>query len=89
MQRGNNRQACFASVEDNAVYLECLRKYAREYQIEVNAWVLMANYIYLLCTSLQEHGISFMVQALGRMYLGLNAMERRYNYRRLFESEYD
>jgi len=69
IQRGNNRQVCFASEEDSNAYLTWLKKYAKEYEVEVHAWVLMTNHIHLLCTPLQEHAVSRMMQALGRMYV--------------------
>jgi putative transposase len=50
IQRGNNRQACFASNEDFAAYAHWLSEYAAKYQVEIHAWVFMTNHVHLLMT---------------------------------------
>ncbi len=74
VQRGNNRQVCFASAEDMKAYLTWLKKYAALFQVEIHAWVLMTNHVHLLCTPQQENALSKMMQSIGRMYV------RYYNY---------
>ena len=61
VQRGNNRQVCFAGEEYMKAYLNWLKKFSKKYNVDVHAWVLMINHVHLLCTP-QEEG------AIGRMY---------------------
>ena len=69
IQRGNNRQVCFANEQDYEAYISWLKGYAKKYQVEVHAWVLMTNHVHLLCTPKQENAISQMMQSLGRSYV--------------------
>ena len=74
IQRGNNRQVCFASEDDFIAYVHWLTEYAKEFGVKVHAWVLMTNHVHLLATPMTEGGISKMMQALGRRYV------RYFNY---------
>ena len=74
IQRGNNRQACFASEEDFAAYAHWLDEFSRRYRVQVHAWVFMTNHVHLLLTPDTEFGISRMMQSLGRQYV------RYFNY---------
>ena len=49
IQRGNNRQTCFASDEDFGTYVGWLKEYSTKYAIDIHAWVLMTNHFHLLC----------------------------------------
>ncbi|WP_051149725.1 transposase [Methylohalobius crimeensis] len=49
LQRGNNRQVCFASEEDMKAYLNWLKELSLKHQVDVHAWVLMTNHVHLLC----------------------------------------
>lgn len=69
IQRGNNRQACFGSDEDHAVYADWLKTYAKKYEVDIHAWVFMTNHVHLLCTPQREGGVSLMMQSLGRRYV--------------------
>ena len=69
IQRGNNRQACFACDEDFAAYATWLEDYSRKYEVKIHAWVFMTNHVHLLATPEDERGISDMMQSLGRMYV--------------------
>jgi len=69
IQRGNNRQICFASEDDFIAYLGWLKTYAKHYQVHIHAWVLMTNHVHLLCTPQEEGALSDMMQALGRKYV--------------------
>ena len=69
IQRGTNRQACFASTEDFSAYAYWLHKYSREYHIDIHAWVFMTNHVHLLATPDSPHGISKLMQTLGRHYV--------------------
>ena len=37
IQRGNNRQVCFANEQDYEAYISWLKGYAKKYQVEVHA----------------------------------------------------
>jgi len=69
IQRGNNRQVCFADEDDFACYLNWLEMYSTKYQVVIHAWVLMTNHVHLLCTPNAEGAISLMMQSLGRQYV--------------------
>jgi putative transposase len=45
IQRGNNRQICFAADEDYGAYAGWLKEYAKKYNVEVHAWVMMTNHV--------------------------------------------
>ena len=68
VQRGNNRQSCFFSDCDYAVYLNKLKEYAIQFQVAIHAYVLMINHVHLLATPQIDIGVSPMMQALGRYY---------------------
>ncbi len=74
VQRGNNRQVCFAGEKDMKAYLHWLKEYAGKCRVDIHAWVLMTNHVHLLCTPQSEEAISKMMQSLGRMYV------RYFNY---------
>jgi putative transposase len=69
IQRGNNRQICFASDEDYASYTGWLTEYAKRFRVDVHAWVMMSNHVHLLCTPRREGSLSQMMQSLGRCYV--------------------
>lgn len=46
IQRGNNRQPCFASDEDFAAYAAWLLKASKLYSVDVHAWVFMTNHVH-------------------------------------------
>ncbi len=69
IQRGNNRQVCFASEDDMRAYLSWLKEYAQKYKVHIHAWVLMSNHVHLLCTPQASDAVSRMMQALGRVYV--------------------
>lgn len=78
IQRGNNRQACFFDEADYKVYLDKLKESSLKYEVSVHAFVLMTNHVHLLATPSDEHGISRMMQAIGRSYVGyINHTYRR------------
>lgn len=69
IQRGNNRQVCFASEQDMAVYANLLEEYAGRFSVAVHAWVFMTNHVHLLVTPYETGGISNAMQSLGRRYV--------------------
>jgi putative transposase len=69
VQRGNNRQPCFITRRDRAVYLKKLKEFSTEYSVSIHAFVLMTNHVHLLVTPTHGDGVSYMMQALGRYYV--------------------
>ena len=69
IQRGNNRQICFACDDDIAAYATWLKDYSQKYEVEIHAWVFMTNHVHLLVTPRIENGVSLMMQSLGRKYV--------------------
>lgn len=69
IQRGNNRSACFHTERDYIIYLDKLRECSKAYKVAIHSYVLMANHVHLLCTPSDTHGISHMMQGLGRYYV--------------------
>lgn len=78
IQRGNNRQPCFFRSADYRFYLECLSKACPKYSCRVHAYVLMTNHVHLLITPQNEHGVSQVMQSVGRRYVrNINDLYRR------------
>jgi len=69
IQRGNNRQVCFADEQDFTAYAGWLKSYSKKYQVDIHAWVLMTNHVHLLCTPRGQNAVSHMMQSLGRHYV--------------------
>jgi putative transposase len=87
IQRGNDRQLCFAEESDLAAYASWLQEYADQYNVQVHGWVFMTNHVHLLLTPQTDAGISKLMQTLGRLYV------RYFNHRyqrsgTLFEGRY-
>ena len=47
IQRGNNKQAIFATVADDRVLLDLLDENARKFNVALHAYVLMSNHFHL------------------------------------------
>lgn len=69
IQRGNNRQPCFADERDFAAYADWLEEAARKFGVAVHAWVFMTNHVHLLVTPMAAGSVSRMMQTLGRRYV--------------------
>lgn len=69
IQRGNNRQAIFASTADYQTMLDLLDENARKFNVAIHAYVLMGNHFHLLATPQTADGLPQMMQALGRRYV--------------------
>jgi len=69
IQRGTNRQVCFASNEDFAAYAHWLNECSKKYMVAIHAWVFMTNHVHLLATPSTSDGVSKMMQTLGRYYV--------------------
>jgi len=87
IQRGNNRQVCFASDADLKAYANWLLEASLKFSVNIHAWVFMTNHVHLLMTPSCWSGISRTMQYLGRLYV------RHFNftYRRtgtLFEGRF-
>jgi putative transposase len=78
IQRGHNREPCFAAPEDFGYYLQCLREACLKHDAAVHAYVLMTNHVHLLMTPAERDGISCVLQTVGRRYVQyVNASYRR------------
>lgn len=69
IQRGNNRQAIFASNADYEILLTMLGENARKFEVELHAYVLMTNHFHLLATPATVTGLPSLMQAVGRRYV--------------------
>jgi len=69
IQRGNNRQAIFASDADRRFFLDLLAEHAKLSEVAVHAYVLMDNHFHLLATPSTDEGLAKMMQAVGRRYV--------------------
>ena len=69
IQRGNNRQACFLDERDYRHYLADLREAADKNDCRAHAYVLMPNHVHLLVTPMAEHGVTHLMQDVGRKYV--------------------
>jgi putative transposase len=69
IQRGNNRQAIFASDADYETLLAMLEEHSRQAGVAVHSYVLMSNHFHLLATPESLEAIPQMMQAVGRRYV--------------------
>lgn len=69
IQRGNNRQACFAAEADFKAYAKWLLEAALRFGMNIHAWVFMTNHVHLLTTPTKSDAISNSMQCLGRQYV--------------------
>ncbi len=69
IQRGNNRQACFYSVEDYFFYLDHLAEQSKKAGCAVHAYCLMTNHVHLLLTPMREDSVGLMMKGLGQRYV--------------------
>lgn len=69
IQRGNNRQACFATDRDYRFYLEWLHEFAGETGCRVHAYVLMTNHVHLLLSPNCGESTGALMKALGQRYV--------------------
>ena len=69
-QRGNDRTALFRDDADRERYLGFLREAAAAAKVALHAYVLMDDHVHLLATPAGAEGLSRMMQALGRNYVG-------------------
>ena len=69
IQRGNNRQAIFASRADYLTLLDLLAENASKFGVAIHAYVLMSNHFHLLVTPQSSDGLPQLMQAVGRSYV--------------------
>ena len=69
VQRGVDRQPCFAGHSDYAHYLVELGEAALKHGCAIHAYVLMTNHVHLLATPNASGAVSRMMQAIGRRYV--------------------
>ena len=78
IQRGNNRQAIFASTTDYRTLLDLLIDNAIKFDVAIHAYVLMSNHMHLLVTPQSADGLPLLMQAVGRRYVRyFNASQKR------------
>ena len=87
IQRGNNRQAIFATDADRRDMLNLLLEASRLHNVAIHSYVLMSNHLHMLASPSTDDGLSLMMQQMGRSYVP------RYNLRQgrsgtLFEGRY-
>ena len=69
IQRGNNREPCFYAEDDYHRYLGDLKEALAYNGCRLHAYVLMTNHVHLLLTQMAEHGVSHVMQDVGRKYV--------------------
>jgi len=69
IQRGHNRQICFAEEEDFAAYENWLHISSVKYGVAVHAWVFMKNHVHIMATPQEQDSISRMMQEVSRHYV--------------------
>lgn len=69
MQRGNNRQDCFAGELDYVTYLRLLAQVREREGCRIHAYVLMTNHVHLLVTGPRADSISRMMKRVGEAYV--------------------
>ena len=78
IQRGNNRQAIFATAADYQMLLDLLHESADKFGVALHAYVLMSNHFHLLATPQTTDGLGQMMQAVGRRYVRyFNTLQKR------------
>ena len=68
IQRGNNRSLIFNAADEFQFYRECLRSARDRSGCQIHAYVFMTNHVHLLLSPADPHGISALMQSLGRRY---------------------
>jgi putative transposase len=68
VRRGRNREPCFHSTEDYALYLSLMVRAARDTATAVHAYVLMTNHVHLMITAHDPHSPSRFMHGVGLAY---------------------
>ncbi|MDX2225401.1 MAG: transposase [Rhodospirillaceae bacterium] len=78
IQRGNNRQPVFFSLEDRRAFRDWLGEIATDHGLAIHAYVLMTNHVHILATPARADSIGRTMQQLGRLYVrGINRAHGR------------
>ena len=67
-QRGNRREKVFFTDDDRHAYLDWLKDYAEEYQVDILAYCLMTNHIHLVAVPANEDGLQRVLKPLHMRY---------------------
>lgn len=76
LQRGHNAQPVFADDDDRRSYLDALQDALRTQAVQLHAYALRDDAVWLLLRPPSDNALSRMVQALGRRYVA--AFNRRH-----------
>ena len=76
VQRGHNRQACFAHETDHLVYLTLLQQLSTKSGCALHCYCLMTNHVHLLLTPSELHSCAMLMRNLGQRYV--QYFNRRY-----------
>jgi putative transposase len=78
VQRGHNREPCFAAEEDYFTYLHWLDVALKENGCALHAYALMTNHVHLLLTPSKAASVPRLIMSLGRRYVQyINTTYRR------------
>lgn len=66
--RGNNKQNLFNDNRDRTFFLEKLKKYSQELDIDVHAYCLMSNHVHILIGNASKN-MSLLVQKIANSYV--------------------
>lgn len=69
VQRGNNRQVSFFSLDDCQHYLDWLEDHSRRQGCNVHAYVRMTNHVHLLLSADNPGALSCVMMALDQRYV--------------------
>lgn len=76
IQRGHNRNACFFSQSDFEYYLHWLTYFAREFECDIHAYVLMTNHVHIALTPHNIDSLAQLMKQLNQRYVGhINKMQ--------------
>jgi hypothetical protein len=93
IQRGNNRQVCFAAEADCKAYAHWLHQGSLKFGIKIHAWVFMTNHVHLLLTPNRAHVLGCHVKMWSPhdecLALGTSKLARSDAYQALFRNKLD
>jgi putative transposase len=69
LQRGHNRDRCFGSDADHALYLGLLQEFSRRHACAIHAYVLMTNHVHLLMSPPDIPRLSKMMKDVNQIFV--------------------
>ena len=69
LQKGIDHQPIFRDDDDHLQFLRWLLEAARQFKVNIHAYVLMPDHLHLLATPPDQNGLGRMVQWVGRHYV--------------------